>query len=502
MPPKPKEEKKKTGISVVVIGHVDSGKSTTTGHLVYKCGGIEKRAIEKFEKEAQEMGKGSFKYAWVLDKLKAERERGITIDIQLMKFETSKYKVTVIDAPGHRDFIKNMITGTSQADCAVLMVAASTDEFEAGISKNGQTREHAVLAYTLGVKQLIVAVNKMDNTEPPYSEARFGEITKEVGGCIKKIGYNPATVAFVPVSGWHGDNMVERSTNMGWYKGWSFERTSGKASGYTLKDALDAIEPPTRPTGKPLRIPLQDVYKIGGTFRAPLALPSQNPSVKLGEQKKVKLVRALADIDSDSPLFVDALGDRQGSQGSVVTSSVVLNGITNNVMIGRVPVLPRMRQLVVVGGEGKANQDKEATTVPDNGGQGLRIPSALVFRAIPLPVNLAQANLARLDKKLSESTTSFGCQLGDFTRVQFGTCAPIDTEEFETESSGLNENKVAELNSEAWGIIGNHQTRPAIPYDCTAEECFTQASLTVRVLVYKATRTDAGQKRTTWPGRQ
>ncbi|XP_078700757.1 elongation factor 1-alpha-like [Branchiostoma floridae x Branchiostoma belcheri] len=265
MPPKPKEEKKKTGISVVVIGHVDSGKSTTTGHLVYKCGGIEKRAIEKFEKEAQEMGKGSFKYAWVLDKLKAERERGITIDIQLMKFETSKYKVTVIDAPGHRDFIKNMITGTSQADCAVLMVAASTDEFEAGISKNGQTREHAVLAYTLGVKQLIVAVNKMDNTEPPYSEARFGEITKEVGGCIKKIGYNPATVAFVPVSGWHGDNMVERSTNMGWYKGWSFERTSGKASGYTLKDALDAIEPPTRPTGKPLRIPLQDVYKIGGT---------------------------------------------------------------------------------------------------------------------------------------------------------------------------------------------------------------------------------------------
>ncbi|KAL0166356.1 hypothetical protein M9458_038200, partial [Cirrhinus mrigala] len=152
------------------------------------------------------MGKGSFKYAWVLDKLKAERERGITIDISLWKFETSKYYVTIIDAPGHRDFIKNMITGTSQADCAVLI-------FEAGISKNGQTREHALLAYTLGVKQLIVGVNKMDSTEPPYSQKRYEEITKEVSAYIKKIGYNPTTVAFVPISGWHGDNMLEPSTN-------------------------------------------------------------------------------------------------------------------------------------------------------------------------------------------------------------------------------------------------------------------------------------------------
>lgn len=262
--------KEKTHINIVVIGHVDSGKSTTTGHLIYKCGGIDKRTIEKFEKEAQEMGKGSFKYAWVLDKLKAERERGITIDIALWKFETPKYYVTIIDAPGHRDFIKNMITGTSQADCGVLIIASGTGEFEAGISKNGQTREHALLAYTLGVKQLIVGVNKMDSTEPPYSQARFEEIQKEVSTYIKKVGYNPAAVAFVPISGWHGDNMLEPSTNMSWYKGWAIERKEGKASGVTLLDALDAIVPPTRPTDKPLRLPLQDVYKIGGIGTVPV----------------------------------------------------------------------------------------------------------------------------------------------------------------------------------------------------------------------------------------
>jgi len=262
--------KEKIHINIVVIGHVDSGKSTSTGHLIYKCGGIDKRTIEKFEKEAAEMGKGSFKYAWVLDKLKAERERGITIDIALWKFETQKYYVTIIDAPGHRDFIKNMITGTSQADCAVLIVAAGVGEFEAGISKNGQTREHALLAFTLGVKQLIVAVNKIDNTEPPYSESRFKEITNEVSTYIKKIGYNPKNVAFVPISGWHGDNMIEESKNMSWYKGWSVERKEGNASGKTLLEALDSILPPTRPTDKPLRLPLQDVYKIGGIGTVPV----------------------------------------------------------------------------------------------------------------------------------------------------------------------------------------------------------------------------------------
>jgi len=180
----------------------------------------------------------------------------------------------VIDAPGHRDFIKNMITGTSQADCAVLIVAAGTGEFEAGISKNGQTREHALLAYTLGVKQLIVGVNKMDSTEPPYSETRFEEIKKEVSDYIKKIGYNPAAVPFVPISGWNGDNMLETSDKMAWFKGWKVTRKDkdkdANAEGKCLIEALDAILAPSRPTDKALRLPLQDVYKIGGIGTVPV----------------------------------------------------------------------------------------------------------------------------------------------------------------------------------------------------------------------------------------
>jgi elongation factor 1-alpha len=250
--------KGKTHVNLVVIGHVDAGKSTTTGHLIYKCGGIDKRTIEKFEKEAAESGKGSFKYAWVMDKLKVECDRGIIIDIVLWKFESPKFEFTVIDAPGHRDFIKNMITGTSQADVALLVVASGTGEFEAGIAKDGQTREHALLAFTLGVKQMIVCVNKMDDKSVNYGEGRFNEIVEEVSGFLAKIGYKFKKVKFVPISGWAGDNMVEKSPNMTWYKG------------PCLLEALDEIKPPNRPVDKPLRLPLQDVYKIGGIGTVPV----------------------------------------------------------------------------------------------------------------------------------------------------------------------------------------------------------------------------------------
>jgi len=250
--------KDKLHINIVVIGHVDAGKSTTTGHLIYKCGGIDKRTIEKYERESREMGKSSFKYAWVLDKLKAERERGITIDIALWKFESNKYVFTIIDAPGHRDFIKNMITGTSQADIAMLVVSSGRGEFETGISETGQTREHALLAFTLGVKQMIVAVNKMDNDTVNYSQERYNEIKEEVSGYLKRIGYNPEQIPFIPISGWLGDNMLEKSENLPWY------------DGPTLFEALDLVTPPKRPVEKPLRIPLQDVYKIGGIGTVPV----------------------------------------------------------------------------------------------------------------------------------------------------------------------------------------------------------------------------------------
>jgi len=215
-------------------------------------------AFSDIVKEAAELGKASFKYAWVLDNLKAERERGITIDIALWKFESPKFYFTVIDAPGHRDFIKNMITGTSQADIAILVIDSSVGGFEAGISKDGQTREHALLAFTLGVKQMIVACNKMDDVSVKYGEGRYKEIKAEVSTYLKKVGYKPMKIPFVPISGWMGDNMIDKSTNMPWYKG------------PYLLEALDNANPPKRPSDKPLRLPLQDVYKIGGIGTVPV----------------------------------------------------------------------------------------------------------------------------------------------------------------------------------------------------------------------------------------
>jgi len=248
----------KPHINLIIIGHVDHGKSTSIGHLFYKAGAIPEKQLRDFEAEAEALGKGSFKYAWVLDKLKEERERGLTIDLAFYELETRKNVFTVIDAPGHRDFVKNMVTGASQADGAILMISAKRGEYEAGTNPGGQTREHAFLAKTLGVNQLVVAVNKMDDPSVDWSEQRYEEVKDGISRLLKMVGYDPSKINFVPTSGWTGDNLVEKSDKMPWYNGPS------------LLEALDTFELPPKPTDKPLRIPIQEVYTIRGVGTTPV----------------------------------------------------------------------------------------------------------------------------------------------------------------------------------------------------------------------------------------
>ena len=249
---------KKEHLNLVVIGHVDHGKSTLVGHMLLKLGAIDEKTAKEVEEAAKKAGKESEKFAWFLDRLKEERERGLTIALTFMKFETPKYYWTIIDAPGHRDFIKNMITGASQADVALLVVSAKPGEFEAGMSPEGQTREHIMLAYTMGITQMVVAITKMDITEPPWSKERYEQIVNELKKFMGRLGFKVDKIPFVPVSGWTGDNIIEPSPNMPWYKG------------PTLVQAMDAVQPPPKPIDKPLRIPIQEVYSISGVGTVPV----------------------------------------------------------------------------------------------------------------------------------------------------------------------------------------------------------------------------------------
>lgn len=267
----PKQGKKHLGI--VIVGHVDAGKSTTTGRLLFELGGLNERELDKLRKEAKELGKESFVFAFFMDKNKDERARGVTIACTTKEFFTDSYHYTIIDAPGHRDFIKNMISGASQADVALLMVPANKGGFETSIAKGnhkkgevqGQTRQHARLCHLLGIEQLIVGINKMDDKSVAYSEERYNEIKSEVEKMLTKIGYKIKKIPFVPMSGWKGDNLKEKSTNMPWYKGWSVKVKKETVSGFTLIEALETVaKPPKRQTKKPFRMPVSGVYKING----------------------------------------------------------------------------------------------------------------------------------------------------------------------------------------------------------------------------------------------
>ena len=239
----------KAHMNLVIIGHVDHGKSTLTGRILLETGAIEPHIIEKYKKQAEEKGKGSFYFAWVMDGLKEERERGVTIDVAHKKFYTDKYYFTVIDAPGHRDFVKNMITGTSQADAAIITCSAIE-------GPQAQTKEHVFLATTLGVKQIIVAINKMDAVK--YEEAKYNDAVEKMKNLFKMIGRKADDIPFIPVSAYEGDNIKTISANTPWYKG------------KTLIAALDDLKVPEKETGKALRLPVQDVYTITGIGTVPV----------------------------------------------------------------------------------------------------------------------------------------------------------------------------------------------------------------------------------------
>jgi len=237
-------------LNLIVIGHVDAGKSTLMGHLLYRLGNVTKRAMHKNETESKKAGKGSFAYAWVLDETEEERTRGITMDVAMTTFETSTKSITLMDAPGHRDFIPNMIQGTSQADVAILVVDASVGEFESGFEQGGQTREHALLARSLGVNQVIVAVNKMDNVG--WASDRYDDIVAKMKSFLKQAGFKESDVKYIPCSGMTGENLIEKATApdlISWYKG------------ECLTDQIDKFKPPQRPIDKPFRLCVSDVYK-------------------------------------------------------------------------------------------------------------------------------------------------------------------------------------------------------------------------------------------------
>jgi elongation factor 1-alpha len=257
----------KPHLNLVFIGHVDHGKSTLVGRVLYDTGALTEQDYRKLQQEAEAKGKGTFAFAYVMDTLKEERERGVTIDVAYKKFSAKKNDFTIIDAPGHRDFVKNMITSTKEGVQA-------------------QTKEHAFLAQVMGIKQIVVALNKMD--EVNYDEAKFNEAKEQVIKLITGIGYKADAVKVVPVSAWVGDNVVKKSEKTAWYKG------------NTLVEILDEFVAPELPTDKPLRLPVQDVYTIKGVGVVPVGRVETGimkpgdtivvqPSGKTGEVKSVEM---------------------------------------------------------------------------------------------------------------------------------------------------------------------------------------------------------------------
>jgi len=307
--------KTKPIINVAFVGHVDHGKSTTIGRLMFDSGAIPQQELDKLKAIAKEHGKAGFEFAYIMDKFKEERERGVTIDLSYQKLITNKFEVTIIDAPGHKDFIKNMITGASQSDAAFLTVAAAE-----GVQP--QTKEHAWLLRTMGVKQVAVIINKMDTVD--WKEDAFKKVVADVSAVLKQAGYKVETMAFIPAAGYLGDNVVKKSDKMTWYKG------------PTIREQLDLFELPNKPTDLPLRMPLQDVYEITGIGTVPVGkietgvmkvgqkvviLPGRSGTGVNGEVKTIEMHHeqmSQAEAGDNVGINIRGVGKKDVARGDVV----------------------------------------------------------------------------------------------------------------------------------------------------------------------------------------
>ncbi len=307
--------KEKPNMNVVFVGHVDAGKSTIVGQLMFQSGAVSEQQMAKLREEAAKHGKAGFEFAYIMDKIKEERERGVTIDLAYKKIMTQKYQITIIDAPGHRDFVKNMITGASQADSAFLVIAAP-----AGVQP--QTTEHLWLLRTMGVKNICVAINKMDAVE--YSEERFNKVKEEVGKLLQGVGIDPEKTTFIACSGLKGDNIVKKSENMPWYKG------------PTILEQFDLFPAPELPTDLPLRMPVQDVYEITGIGTVPVGkietgVMKQGMKVKIlpgrtgqGVEGEVKTIEAhhetlpQAEAGDNIGVNIRGVGKKDVARGDVI----------------------------------------------------------------------------------------------------------------------------------------------------------------------------------------
>lgn len=313
-------EGEKSALSVVVIGHVDSGKSTTMGHLLYLTGSVSKSVMNKLERESKSTGKGSFAFAWVMDENEEERSRGVTVDVGVTSLETPRHHITVLDAPGHRDFVPNMISGTTQADAAILIVNAAPGGFESGFDRGGQTREHMILARSFGIRQVIVAVNQMDRAD--WSKGRYDEVVSKVRTfAVKSLHFPETALTFLPISGFLGTNLVEnREPGLtAWYKG------------PTLLQAIDALQPPQRALEAPLRMCLGDTFRgqlglhVSGRIEAGIVAQGDRilvaPAGEICTVKAVYLGSKRADFavaGDNAVLQVADIDERMLSAGSVL----------------------------------------------------------------------------------------------------------------------------------------------------------------------------------------